>query len=479
MTHYVISATPPAEVGSISLSASHADIGDELTITGSGFGASQGTSTVTFGEALVTTPSPTGDVDWAPCTKPAASYVSWSDTEIVVTVPSMAPGVSGYPNTYHNVRVYVGGVESSPADFYIDPVTVNPSATSDIAWSTTGSPYSWQTVTRTANDDTTGGVQGYDYVAGNTAWLGCYVRGSNLLFQNCTFTCANAEIHGDYGGVVTLGQGEHNSNITFVNCTFKENWSTNELGTWHGVNGVKVVNYVHDVTIADSTFEPFSRMSWEAIDWSDSNPITYQAIKGCTFEPPGNQALSFGTSGILYALIEDCTFKGWGNHADLYPTGSACWETNTARYIVTRSCEFWTGAAGCININQSSSAVACHLYFEGVSIYADSAHHYQSRDYMYAASAMFECNRMSYARFKDCTFVTGDATLYNNNFGPCSWGSGAVGWALDCTYNDFTGSTVSGYVSWDGLQVPDTVEGYFRGSDDNPVLASNTLPALA
>lgn len=52
------------------LSPNYGAIGDSVTITGTGFGASQGASTVAFGAVAV------------------ASYTSWADTSIVVVVPA-------------------------------------------------------------------------------------------------------------------------------------------------------------------------------------------------------------------------------------------------------------------------------------------------------------------------------------------------------------------------------------------------------
>ncbi len=61
-------------------------VGEELTITGAGFGAQQGASTITFGGGAVAG---------------AGSIVSWSNGQIVVAVPSGA--VSG------NVTLHIGG----------------------------------------------------------------------------------------------------------------------------------------------------------------------------------------------------------------------------------------------------------------------------------------------------------------------------------------------------------------------------------
>src|SRR5215831_5697228 len=83
-----------------SLSATLGPSGLQITIAGSKFGASQGTSTVTFGGIV-------------------ANATSWSDTSINATVPS------GVPAGATNVVVTVNGAASNPATF-----TVLPSITS-------------------------------------------------------------------------------------------------------------------------------------------------------------------------------------------------------------------------------------------------------------------------------------------------------------------------------------------------------------
>jgi len=453
------------------LSATHAPVGAQLTITGTGFGTTRGTSTVTFGEARVTTPSPSGGQQWAPCTKEPSSYVSWSDTHITVTVPSMSPGVAAYPSTYHRVRVYVGGVESNAADFYVDPVAVNPTGTSDVAWSAIGSEWTYRAVPRTANANTTAGVQGYDYIAPTDAWWGIHVRGSNVLFQNCTFTCRNPDIRGDYAGVVTLRSV---NNVTFVNCTFKQNWSTNTVGdAWKGVNGVKAVE-TSGITISDCRFERFSRMSYEEVAGSSRT-----AIRNCSFDAPGNQVISLN-EGNLYNLIDNCTFYGWGNHAEMYPSGAAGWESNQGRYVVTRDCTWWFGSQDFLNISQTPG-VPSNLLFERCHMYADSAHHRaDQRGVCFSVCSLLSMSGVEYARFKDCEFVTGDASMGMPWLGLTGWGASAQMWGATNNYNDFSGSTVTGYVRGNGTYVPTTAAGYFGscGSVQFPVLSKNVpLPA--
>src|SRR5262249_47915656 len=77
-----------------SVSPTTGPVGTQVTINGSGFGSSQGSNSVTFNSG-------------------SASVTSWSDTQIVATVPSTA---SAGP-----VRVTVGGAGSNATVYFPGP----------------------------------------------------------------------------------------------------------------------------------------------------------------------------------------------------------------------------------------------------------------------------------------------------------------------------------------------------------------------
>ena len=166
-----------------SLSATHAAVGATVTITGSGFGAAQGTSTVTFGERV-------NELGFATIAK-SAVVVSWSGTQITVKVPALSPGSAAAASTHQPVYVSVGGAMSNSADFFIDPATV----------------ISGQTFT-------TASANGYRIPSGT----------HDVLYENCTFTATNPAIDGTSWGCLVLGQGGYaNYDITFLNCTVTGN----------------------------------------------------------------------------------------------------------------------------------------------------------------------------------------------------------------------------------------------------------------
>ncbi len=92
---------PPASIASVNPTSGA--VGRSVTITGTNFGATQGTSTVTFNGI-------------------AAAPTSWSATSIVVKVPAGA--------TTGNVVVTVGGVASNGMNFIVTAFVTGPSITS-------------------------------------------------------------------------------------------------------------------------------------------------------------------------------------------------------------------------------------------------------------------------------------------------------------------------------------------------------------
>ena len=314
-----------------SLSVSHAAIGAQVTITGLNFGSLRGTSTVTFGE-------PVNVQGWAPVTRPAASYVSWSATQIVVTVPSMSPGKVGATGTYHNVRVYVGGTSSNAASFYIDPV-----------YTVTGQTFS-----------NLSGAYGNSFAAICSA---ASVQGHDVLFDGCTFTSTQMNDTQTSGGGSTgviwadpvhyLHPSPSFYRTTFYNCTMTSNNS--QLGD--GVNGVKwndigATRY-SDLTFDTCHFGQFSRMGIEMVNNSPQASASFNNIRisNSDFLPTGGEPISFSTWAedtmgphAIYSLVSDCLVYGYSTGAP--PSGqgySGAVECNGSSYVEVRNTTFWGG----------------------------------------------------------------------------------------------------------------------------------------
>ena len=426
------------------LSRPTAKVGARLTIKGSYFGSRQGRSTVTFGERRVTTPTPSGRQRWAPCAK-KARVISWSRSSITVRVPSMAPGS-------HKVYVTVGGRASNSYRFSIDAATVVRGRTFR-----TESQY--------------GNVMGADN--GDASDLSDYSR--NVLFENCTFEATSPNIIGDQAGVLTLGRAARNHNLTFRNCTFKRNVGPGSGGSgWGGVNGVKAIYGVHDITFEGCTFEEFSRFSIEV--WSDDDPANRPyniAVIDSVFEPAGSQCISWsGGRNPLYSIVDGCVFKGYGTNPERL--GGAALEFARSHHIVTRDSAFWTGSGSAFNVNGFNTGSASHLYFKNVRVYFDSAHLYQSRP-PHVYSNIFGCNGMSYSRWVNCHFDTGDAAVCADAAGYTGESGAPTQWSLTNRYNDFSTSTIAGYISHRGVHIPSSAAGYWT-SGNGGAHHTNRLP---
>lgn len=438
----LVPATCQARTAKITaLSRSNAKVGARLIIKGYSFGARQGGSTVTFGERRVTTPSPSGNKRWAPCAK-KAKVISWSGSSITVRVPSMAPGL-------HKVYVTVGGRASNSHSFSINAAVI-----------VTGRTFSTASAM--------GNVIGVDNAGSSLAAYGTH----DVLFEDCVFESTNQNLPGDLAGVLTIGWTAKNRNLTFRNCTFKRNVGAGSGSAWAGVNGVKLIYGAHDITFDDCVFEEFSRFSMEV--WSDDDPANRPyniAVHDCVFEPAGSQCISWsGGRNPLYSIVDGCVFKGYGT--DPTRAWGACLEFAGSHHIVTRNSDIWTGSGSAFNVNNVRAP--SHLYFKNVRVYSDSAHLYQSNPpSMY--SNIFGCDGMSYSRWADCRFDTGDATIQVDAAGYTGEAGAPTQWSLTNRHNDFAGSTITGYISHRGVHIPSTAAGYWTSGNGGPH-PSNRLP---
>ena len=413
--------------GDITLSANHGSIGSTLTINGSGFGATQGTSKVFFGE-------PQNPLGFRPATCEAASYIAgqWSDARIQVTVPAMSPGKTGYPHTYHSVRVNVGGTDLCALDFFIDPVTT---------------------------------VTSQSYSSSNTTDGNTLPATQNVLYDTCTWTDA-ANIAGGTGGVLQLNN--NNCYVTFLNCTWTSNTGT---GSGDGVNGVKVLDWgdtTHDVTFADCTWPVFSRMGIEIVgNVPHATPVLQNyGIRGCTFEPTtGGEPISFSTwasddstSHAVNSLIEDCTIKGWGNTSGTVYYGGAI-ECNGSHNVEIRNTNIWAGNAPAFNLGHQSGGNN-GIYAKNVSV--DFTHLYQATHAGMFAQIL-TADYMTGSRWDGCTFNCGNAGNH-----------AAYGIALDTgVSNDFSRSTITGTVGVNYLDSNGTT-----GTLNHSPSTGNTAPTV-
>lgn len=403
------------------LSSAHALAGASLTIFGTGFGSSQGESAVHFGEPL-------NVLGFRPCTREAASYVSWSDTRVVVTVPSMSPGKAGALGTYHDVRVTVAGQESAPAAFYIDPMTI----------------YSGQTFT-------TASAAGNNLAAQHDA-----------LYDGCTFTATNQAIPGNDYGVVSIGRDASVYAVTFLDCTLTSNTGA---GSGDGVNGYKIVGNDHDtrdISIVGGRIGAMSRMGWELVKGSGT-PRVRHLLRDLVIDPSGGEPISFSEPGAAYSLVDNVTMRGWGNLSS--PPWGNGFECNTTTHVEVRDLRIYGGHGyGCaFNIAGPQDGSDCYLLF--VDSGCDFGTVYQEHLPAGSPCVFGFTNYVRGSKWIGCSFDVGDATHHAYNAA-----NDTDGWK-NHTGNDWSESTITGYCGKNS-GTPMTAAGYWTQAPP----ASNRLP---
>jgi len=449
---------------------------------------------VTFGERV----NPLG---FAPCTR-RATVLSWSSNQISVQVPSMAPGLAGYPSTYHNVRVYVGGSESNDADFYIPPaITIDastaagsilPNSTRTVQTITYPSSPNRDgnkvfTTTSTYNCDTGPQPTYSNYVASGT---------HDVLFKDCTFIATRGQINPNNDGVLTMGSlgypgGQHDIyNITFLNCVIQNNTTAGSNG--EGVNGIKVYHNGPgrwgDWTFAEcsigtpnTTTGSFRRMGIELVEptaglgtYNTTTPNYLQNIRvsGCDFETMGCMGFSFAAycrGPDRNVLIDDCTFKG--------NAGPTTWGSSMLEFSGTgmevRDTDFWAWKSSVFLLEGdatdigglSLAGIPCHRYFKNLTV--DRTHVYGEDN---EHGATINADHQEYAIWDNCDFNLGNPTSYAGGVS-YYWGVGANLGFDSCYHTDMSTSYIHGYVG--------VISGYPTRSMDYWRVWNLTNPATA
>lgn len=166
-----------------SLSTASAAVGAPVTLTGTNFGTTQGTSTVTFNGT------------------PAATATSWGATSIAISVPAATTG---------NVVVTVNGVASAGAPFTVVPVSLTPRAAAVAAttqtqqftpWVTSGSGVNWS-VDGIAGGDATVGTISTNGLYTPPATAGTHIVTATSVANSADTASANVAVT-DLAGVFT------------------------------------------------------------------------------------------------------------------------------------------------------------------------------------------------------------------------------------------------------------------------------------
>ncbi|MBP6917048.1 IPT/TIG domain-containing protein [Candidatus Saccharibacteria bacterium] len=450
---------PSGDFAITNLSTNHAKIGATITINGRGFGTSRGSSRVWFGE-LPQYRFPDSIVA-RPCTKEAASYISWSDTQIVVTVPSMSPGLAEANGTHHPVYVEVGGVQTNTSDFFIDPVITLDASSSISDWQSVfpNSTVKKETVTYTNST----GSRHASYTthvtlssdnAPHPAWGNVVKTGSHdVLIKDTSFISLSNGLNPSDSGVITMGSYEYGDNpgniynITFYNSIIHNNMQNNS--GWNGTNAIKIYHgdenagRVGDWTFSDCSFGTpnspggaFSRFGIEFVEnnrgfssYRDVNYLHNIRISGSDFEPTilDPISLAFGGRGPDRGiLIDNDVFKG---------NGSAAIEVHLYGMVV-RDVDVWSG--GFVSLEGNSTEFGgvsyigpqSHLYFLRVNLRPEI----QYEGILPHGSVMFNADNYGGVVFDDCNFNFGNS---DNHYSIASYASSFStndGWDMSTSY---------------------------------------------
>jgi hypothetical protein len=118
---------------------------------------------------------------------------------------------------------------------------------------------------------------------------------TNRYYYNCTFTGGSAS-------TAVLSFTGTSANLIFDGCTIARG------GGWNGVTINDSGGRIHDITFKNCLFKSQTRMGFECTSRPTSAASQYQRIDitGSTFEPQGNEAVSYDGG----AAAGGCTFSG-------------------------------------------------------------------------------------------------------------------------------------------------------------------------
>jgi hypothetical protein len=144
---------------------------------------------------------------------------------------------------------------------------------------------------------------GYTLVEGQTIHNFVSENLSNVYYYDCTFTGGSAT-----QAVLTIRGTSHN--LIFDRCTIASG------GGWNGITVNDSYGRVHDITFRRSVVKPQGRMGFECTSRPTSATTQYRRIDliECTFEPQGNQAISYdGGPQAGECMIRGNVVRGAGN----------------------------------------------------------------------------------------------------------------------------------------------------------------------
>ena len=319
-----------------------------------------------------------------------------------------------------------------------------------------------------------------------------------MLFDGVTFTATNRGIAAYSGGCLTFGEGHSNARITLLNCTVTGNQGRRQWRTLRGGGGQGLVDSpaprsaTSPSSAARSARPPAAASPRWASRWSIQGltrladtgygPCSRTAIIDCEIEPCGGEAISFGSAGDIYALVSGCTLKGAGNLVN------PAWEL---RLRVQRHPLRRVSRLRDLELARRLLQLQRLRHERRIRLRHRPAHPHRARRRRLRPHLPVTSGRH---RLRPVRFRLEEPRphqglhLQHRDGRPsvCDAAGTAADWGIDtwreCRYNDFSGSTITGYVRTDGgdgtttAHVPATKLGYWAyGANIHP---TNILPAV-
>jgi hypothetical protein len=184
---------------------------------------------------------------------------------------------------------------------------------------------------------------------------------SNRYYYNCVFV-------GGSSVTAVLHFAGTSSNLVFDSCEIA-------AGPQNGITINDANGRIRDITFTGCVVRSQPRMGFECTSRPTSASQQYQRINliGCTFNPQGNEAVSYdGGAAAGGSTVTRCTIEGAGaNAAEPYGHGL---EINGPTGMVVTGNHIWQTRGSAFNLKRSSSS-DCGWAVTGNTL--DSTHHVQ------------------------------------------------------------------------------------------------------
>jgi hypothetical protein len=235
------------------------------------------------------------------------------------------------------------------------PTSANAAGLSPVRAITVTAPSSsTSTVTTTSTAAAPSVPAGYTLIADQTIRDFSTDSLSNRYYYNCTFTGGSAT-----QAVLTIRGTAHN--LIFDRCTITSG------GGWNGISINDSYGRVHDITFTRCQIKTQGRMGFECTSRPTSASVQYRRVNliGCSFEPQGNQAVSYdGGPQAGGCTINGNVIRGAGNDP-AQPFGAAL-EINGPSDMTVRNNVIYQCRDSVLNLQRHVTAPSGWVFTDNV-----------------------------------------------------------------------------------------------------------------